>query len=724
MADISRRSIIRGAAAVTGAAVAASVGPAAGALARTTDQRRRHGDLRDIKHVMIITQENRSFDHYFGSLRGVRGFGDRSTITLPGGYSVWQQPTTAPGQPVNGTQYPWQLSKGTFVGPQPPTPEIGAQNANGTDHSWESQHGAWLGGLMNAWYSAKGGTACLGYLTRQDIPYHYALADAYTIGDAYHCSVLSATGPNRTYLWGGTINADQEHGSYVAYNGGDELGHFLPWQSYPEALQAAGVTWKIYQGSDNYGDNGAEYYAKFAQYDPSQGGTPAPGVIWYDNGVATVPEPYPVESGNADNLALAIKNDVLAGTLPQVSWVVTNQQFSEHPDGAPHDGAYFVNAVLQALNASPDVLNSTLVILNYDENDGRFDHVPPPVPPAGTTDEFYLESSLAPAPLPVGLGFRVPLVLISPWTRGGWVTSEVFDHTSVIQFLERWTSSLGKPAICPNISAWRRSVCGDLTGALDLDHPVYGLPSLPALGQPIGEPQAYNPVPSDNTMPVQESGTRRARPLPYQPNANLSGFTTGGAGSVLANLSFSNNGPHVRKAAHFSVYNNAAPDENIADYPAKFPGQYTIDPSNSVWNKTVSESVEIGAGAGDGRYDLTVVGPNRFLRQFTGDVTAPGATAQVTASYYQGGFAGRPGLVLKLSNGGGATVRFTVRPNYYSRVAARSYQVRPHESQTHVVEGIEASHGWYDVSVTVDGDASWSRRYVGHLEDGRPSLTG
>ncbi|MDA8321212.1 MAG: phospholipase C, phosphocholine-specific, partial [Actinomycetota bacterium] len=250
MADISRRSIIRGAAAVTGAAVAASVGPASGALARTTDQRRRRGDLRDIKHVMIITQENRSFDHYFGSLRGVRGFGDRSTITLPGGYSVWQQPTTAPGQPVTGTQYPWQISKGTFVGPQPPTPEIGAQNANGTDHSWESQHGAWLGGLMNAWYSAKGGSACLGYLTRQDIPYHYALADAYTIGDAYHCSVLSATGPNRTYLWGGTINADQEHGSYVAYNGGDELGHFLPWQSYPEALQAAGVTWKIYQGSD------------------------------------------------------------------------------------------------------------------------------------------------------------------------------------------------------------------------------------------------------------------------------------------------------------------------------------------------------------------------------------------------------------------------------------------------------------------------------------------
>ena len=196
---------------------------------------------------------------------------------------------------------------------------------------------------------------------------------------------------------------------------------------------------------------------------------------------------------------MAIKTDVLAGTLPQVSWVVTNQAFSEHPDGAPHDGAYYVNQVLKALNADPDVFNSTLVIIDYDENDGQFDHVPPPVPAPGTTDEFYLEASARhPQPLPVGLGFRVPLLLISPWTRGGWVTSEVSDHTSVIQFLEKWTEALGKPAICPNISAWRRSVCGDLTGAFDFGHPVFGLPDLPDPGQPIGEPPpVVRPGPGD-----------------------------------------------------------------------------------------------------------------------------------------------------------------------------------------------------------------------------------
>jgi phospholipase C len=721
MPDLSRRNLIRGAAVVTGAAVVAPVTSAAGASAETTAEAAaaarpgRHGDIRDIKRVVILMQENRSFDHYFGSLKGVRGFGDRSTITLPGGYSVWQQPTTAPGQPVTGTQYPWRLASGTFAGTQPPSPEVGAQNYGGTDHSWETQHEAWNGGLMNAWYHAKGGPTTLGYLNRKDIPYHYALADAYTIGDAYHCSVLSATGPNRTYLWSATINADEEHGSFVAYSGGDELGKFLSWQSYPETLQAAGVSWKIYQGTDNYGDNGAEYFATFAKYDPEQGGTPAPGVVWYDNGVATVPEPYPAEDGNGDNLALAIRKDVLAGTLPQVSWVVTNQQYSEHPDGAPHDGAYYINQVLKALNADPDVFNSTLVIIDFDENDGQFDHVPPPVAAPGTTDESYLESSLAPQPLPVGLGFRVPLLLISPWTRGGWVTSEVSDHTSVIQFLEKWTTALGQPAVCPNISAWRRSVCGDLTSAFDFEHPVFGLPQLPSPGQPIGEPDdAYDPEPATNAMPTQEAGTKRARPLPYQPNANLDGISSGQAA-----LSFGNSGPHVSRASHFSVYNNRAAGGGLTAYPATTPGQYTVAPSTSL-GATVSGTVTVGSGA----YDLTVVGPNRFLRYFTGDSGRSGATAQVTASYYGHGSAQKPVLALTLTNTGRQAVTFTVTPNHYTRHADRTYHVPAHGSATYLADPVASSDGWYDVSVTVSGDSTWSRRYVGHLENGQPSITG
>jgi len=232
MPEISRRTFIGGAAAATGAA-AMSAFPTAEAQAAPAQpshhpKPKRHGDIRDVKHVVVLMQENRSFDHYFGSLKGVRGFGDRSTITLPGGLSVFQQPTTVPGVPVTTTQYPWHLSDAPVsaypVGHQPPNSETGAQGYGGTAHSWDDQHGAWFGGLMNGWVFAKGGLTTLGYLNRRDIPFHYALADNYTVGDAYHSSVLSATGPNRTYLWSGTIDAQQKYSSYTAYNGGDELG--------------------------------------------------------------------------------------------------------------------------------------------------------------------------------------------------------------------------------------------------------------------------------------------------------------------------------------------------------------------------------------------------------------------------------------------------------------------------------------------------------------------
>jgi phospholipase C len=733
MPELSRRNVLRGAA-ITGAVAAASAAPLSGggeALAATVSPAQaghieRHGDLRDIKHIVVLMQENRSFDHYFGHLAGVIGYGDRSTIQLPGGLSVWQQPNTPPGFPVTGTQYPWALSAGKFAGAQPPNPEQGAQNYGGTGHSWESQHGAWYGGLMNAWQYAKGGPTTMGYLTRGDIPFHYALAEAYTIGDGYHCSVLSATGPNRTYLWSGTINADQANGSYVANGGGDELGRFLPWTCYSELLQDAGLTWKIYQGSDNYGDNGAQYFKTFAQLDPSQGGTaPAPGTNpFYDNGLGVVPEPLDPENFNGDNLANAIKADVLNGTLAQVSWVVTNQQYSEHPDGAPTDGAYYVGKVLQALNADPRVFNSTLVIVNYDENDGQFDHVPPPVPPQGTTDEFYLETSLAPEPLPVGLGFRVPLILISPWTRGGWVTSEVSDHTSVLQFMEKWTAAIGTPVPCPYISAWRRSVSGDLLNAFDFDNPVFGMPDLPFVTATVGEASSYNPIPSNNQMPVQEPGSKKARALPYQANASLGGVTTNSDGTVTVNLALSNNGPHVRRASHFSVFDNTlATSPSVAAYPGAFPGQYTVAGARFGAVTAVSQTV---AGPA---YDTTIVSANRFLRRFTGDATKAGAALTVTASYYANGFedqssAPGPALLLTLGNNSASDVTFTVTPNHYSADPVRTVKVRAHGSWRHEADVVATAHGWYDVTVTADVDSTWSQRFIGHIENGEDSITG
>jgi phospholipase C len=736
MPEISRRNFIGGAAAVTGAAAMAAALPAADALAATGQHApprtpRLCGDLRDVKHIVVLMQENRSFDHYLGCLKGVRGFADRSTITLPGGLSVFQQPVTAPGSPVTATQYPWRLSDARAseypLGHQPPTSETGAQGYGGTSHSWDDQHAAWYGGLMNGWVFAKGGPTTLGYLNRQDIPFHYALADTYTVGDAYHSSVLSATGPNRTYLWSGTIDAQQKFSSYTAYNGGDELGRNLLWTTYAETLQKAGVSWNIYQCADNYGDNAAAYFKTFAQYDPTQGGTAAPGNAFYDHGVAGVPEPLTGLTANADNLANAIRADVVAGKLPQVSWVVTNQAFSEHPDGAPNDGAYYIHEVLKALNADPEVFNSTVVIIDYDENDGQFDHVPPPVPAPGEKDEFYLESSGTLAqygltnPMPVGLGFRVPLFLVSPWTRGGHVTSEVSDHTSVIQFMEKWTEAIGRPARSTNISQWRRRVCGDLTSAFDFRSPVFGLPTLPTttvIGDPAGG--SYHPPVTSNAMPAQEPGHKPARPLPYQPNANLISFAVVDEGDVEARLSFSNNGPHVHRASHFAVYDNLAPTPTLAEYPAKFPGQYTVDGSSSSLAKSVNGAVGIGTGT----YDLTITGPNRFLRNFAGDTRACGRDAQVEAVYEDHGFGRHPKLLLRLNNEGSTTLTFTVTAGNYSADRPKTYHLRPHSTAVHSVNPLQGGGGWYDLTVRLAQDATWSRRYVGHLENGNSSVTG
>ena len=273
--------------------------------------------------------------------------------------------------------------------------------------------------------------------------------------------------------------------------------------------------------------------------------------------------------------------------LPQVSWVVTNQAFSEHPDGAPNDGAYYVNGVLQALNADPDVFNSTLVIINYDENDGQFDHVPPPVARARArrTSSTPRRPARSPAygvtqPLPVGLGFRVPLILISPWTRGGWVTSEVSDHTSVIQFLEKWTEALGTPAMSPNISAWRRSVCGDLTGAFDFDSPGFR-PARPARHRASSATRPAAPTPAGHHQRDAGPGIRpkRARPLPYQPNANLDGFTVGRRSGHGATCRSATTGRTSARPAISRSTTTPPRPRSLADYPAKLPGQYTVDPS-------------------------------------------------------------------------------------------------------------------------------------------------
>lgn len=698
MVEMNRRkfltlSIKATALGITGYTVGGMLKPAQAATITAT------GTLADIKHVVILMQENRSFDHYFGMLQGVRGFADKAGITLSGGYSVFNQPNGG------ARQYPWAFNTTSPASGQ--TSEVLTQCDGNLDHSWLTQHGAWNGGKMDSWVLAKANVRTLGYLTRQDIPFHYALADAYTICDHYFCSILSSTGPNRTYLWGGMIDPAGQNGG-PAYDGGSESG--LTWETYAEELQAAGVSWKLYQNaSDNFGDNGLAYFSQFAN-------APSSSPL-YQQGMASVPN---LSNSTPNDIAAAIQSDVVNGTLPQVSWVVASQDYSEHPDAPPDNGAYFINLVLQALAANPETLNSTVLILNYDENDGFFDHVPPPSPPSGTAGEFITVAGVS---QPIGMGFRVPMIICSPWTRGGHVDSQVYDHTSVIQFLETWTSALGKPAVCSSISAWRRQVSGDLTGAFDFANPVYGLPtSLPAASTTISRTGTCDPLPNptdsnaSNSLPAQEAGTRPARALPYQPDANISSIQYGANGQILIWIEMLNVGAIATKAVAMAIYANA--------HRSGGPWQYTISPYSNGSNGSVSDFFNVGSGFGSGSYDLTVIGPNRFLRRFAGNLNNAGKACSVTSSYINDPVSGQLAIYFALVNGSSESVTFTITANNYTTQGPWTYPVAAGATVNTYFSAVATTQGWYDFTITVSGDTSWVRRYTGHLEDGSASVTG
>ncbi len=415
--QFTRRRLLKGAASLAAAAAAGALMPPnlQRALAQVrSDKDSLPGSIRDIKHVVILMQENRSFDHYFGTLAGVRGFDDANALKLSSGRSVFYQPDA-----VNPRGYllPFHLD----------TRATSAQKIPSTSHAWAVQHEAWNGGKMDRWLPAHrkadgvNGPYCMGHYDRTDIPFHFALAETFTICDAYYCSVMGPTHPNRMYLMTGMIDPDGRGGGPLLNNSAPKDG--FTWSTYPERLDQAGVSWKVYQQQDNFGCNVLEYFRVFKE-------APTNSSL-YRRGMVRGPEGQ-------------FEYDAINDKLPTVSWIIPTSFQSEHPDYMPADGAAFIASKIDAIAANPEVWAKTLFILNYDENDGIFDHVAPPVPPPGAADEFVQG-------LPIGAGFRVPCILISPWTAGAWVCSQPFDHTSVLQFLERFTGVRE-----PNITDWRR----------------------------------------------------------------------------------------------------------------------------------------------------------------------------------------------------------------------------------------------------------------------------
>jgi phospholipase C len=196
---------------------------------------------------------------------------------------------------------------------------------------------------------------------------------------------------------------------------------------------------------------------------------------------------------------------------------------------------------------------------------------------------------------------------------------------------------------------------------------------------------------------------------------------------MRADLSMSNIGPHVAKSSHFAVYNNAAVMPSFAQYPKHAPSQFTIDPVRWSTDAVTVETVKLGQPSTEGRYDLTVIGPNRFMRRFTGNVVTGDITSRVHVDYYPHGLHRRPVLAVTIHNGGGYAMTFTLHANHYRYAAIRKpirIRVPAYSDRKVTIDPLRYTGGWYDVTVRVTDDHTWSRRYVGHLETGRPSITG
>ena len=510
---ITRRRALAGGAAALGGAVGASLLPASVMRALAAGPGGAPAQLTDIEHVVILMQENRSFDHYFGTLSGVRGFSDPNASTTAG-RSVFDQVDPAVGNNPSGHVLPFHLDTAT----------TSAQCVHDLSHAWSVQHGSWNQGTnagfvtshrvgddgfsaVNPAAPTNDGPLTMGYHTRADIPLHYALADAFTVCDAYHCSVFGPTNPNRISAMSGTTDPSGSMGGPCIDN--SQNNGQLSWKSYPELLQAAGIDWYQYQEADCDTNNMLPLFAGFNDTTSDL----------YRRGNSIIPTPAGQPYGPA--LAAKLKSDVLSGNLPQVSWILASGADCEHPSASPAYGERFVGSILDALTADPAVWAKTALFYTFDENDGFFDHVIPPTPPPGTADEYLTAKGTASNPGssfgidgPVGLGFRVPMIVISPFSRGGYVCSDTFDHTSLLMFLER---RFGVEV--PYISAWRRQTCGDLTAAFnfaatpDASLPAT-LPSLSTLQQWQARADSEcgtlpaPAVPATQSMPSQEPGTR------------------------------------------------------------------------------------------------------------------------------------------------------------------------------------------------------------------------
>jgi phospholipase C len=655
----------------------------------------RTGTIKDVQHVVILTQENRSFDHYFGTMAGVRGYGDPRVMKLASGKPVWMQPTPA------GDVLPYR----------PPVSHLGAAYLPDPPHGWNDGHAAWNQGRFDQWIGSKG-IVTMTHNQRSDVPFHFALAEAFTLCDAYHCAAMTSTDPNRYYMWTGWVGGDGKGGGPVITNA--EAGY--AWKTFPERLLDAGISWKVYQDkgdglfqSDtvwwgwtadafigNYGDNSLLY---FKQYQDAAAGTPL---------ADRAKSGTEVKNLNRDPLQLLadFRADIAANRLPQVSWIAAPEAYSEHPNWASDIGAWYISRVLDALTSNPEVWSKTVLFINYDEEGGFFDHMVPPTPPTSpelgastvpVTNEIFPGDANHPSG-PYGLGLRVPMLVVSPWSRGGWVDSQLFDHTSLIKFIEKRFGDEYPGILETNIQPWRRAITGDLTSAFDFRTPNTSRPSVPDVSQymPVAktkQPDLALAVPAAQSLPRQERGVRYSRALPYELHADATLDTSTGVVSIL----LSNTGTTT---AAFQVRAIGAMD---------LPRCYTVEPGKELtgqWN-----------AAGLPRFDLQVHGPNGFLRAFRGaPAGASRACLDVRTRYERG----EPGVHVWIRNRSAQHAAIRLLDHYSGET--RTQLIQP--GAAHQIKWNTERYGaWYDLSIEVDGDPDFLVQLAGRIETGRDGIT-
>ncbi|MDF2433255.1 MAG: phospholipase [Mucilaginibacter sp.] len=802
----------------------------------------------DAEHVVILMQENRSFDHCFGTLKGVRGYNDPRAIDLPDKNKVWLQ-SNSKGETYAPFRLDIKNTRATWMDSLP--------------HSWRNQVNARNDGKFDKWLDNKRNSIpayanmplTLGYHTREDIPFYYALADAFTICDQNFCSALTGTNPNRLYLWSGTVREEQNENSRANVWNDDMDYGTLKWTTFPERLEDNGISWKCYQNEvaidtgfegeqdpwlSNFQDNALEFFAQYnihlhephliamqkraeelpvkidelqKKIDELPAGNKQlsqlkkqvremksyleavnkerevwkPGMFdkLSEREKSIHKKAFDTNKNDPDFRELValkysddgterelkvpkgdvlhqFRADVKNGSLPMVSWISAPENFSDHPSAAWY-GAWYVSEVLDILTQNPEVWKKTIFILAYDENDGYFDHVPPFVAPhshkAGTGKvsdgidtraEFVtVEQELARKDFPekydressIGLGYRVPLIIASPWSKGGWVNSEVFDHTSTLQFLEKFLNKkTGKEIKESNISNWRRTVCGDLTSVF---RPYKGetIPTPPfvpkdAFVESIHKAQfkklpanyklltaeeiaLINKAPHASPyMPKQEKGIKPSCPLPYQLYAD-GGLS---ADKKSFGIKFTAGNEIFGQSSSGAPFNVYAPGKYLQE-----KNQQQVMDNVRTWAYT--------AVAGDiltdewplaefenSHYHLRVYGPNGFFREFTGDAADP--TIDIVCEYQRSLTNSK-----KLSGNMELKLHNLSASQQIIEVTDHAYKINNHKKvieaggKTALVFNLVTSHNWYDFSVKVNGAQSFEKRYAGRVETGRPGYS-